>query len=685
VALIAGLYEDVSAVTTGWKMNPVDFDSVFNRSQHTWSWGSPDILPMFEHGAVPGRVDAYTYGAEAEDFSQDAVHLDIWVFDRVKALFQEAAQNKTLKGALQEEKIVFFLHLLGLDTTGHSYRPYSKEYLHNIKVVDQGVREITEVIDKFYNDDRTAYVFTADHGMSDWGSHGDGHPDNTRTPLIAWGSGVAKPEIHPGAVAPGHDEYSSDWGLDQVRRHDVSQADVAALMAYLAGAAYPANSVGELPLPYLAADINEKAEALLVNAQGILEMYRIKEEKKKASQLRYRPYQPLSEQGHTPEERVAAIRDLIKDGKYEEAIEETEALIQFGLQGLRYLQTYDWLFLRALITIGYVGWMVYALATVVNLHVLQGAVEPSRDIISTAVSSSVYVLMAASFIASKSPVTYYAYAFFPVFFWEEAYARRESIIRGAKIIFGNTRPVSLVFGGAAYVSIILSLAVGYIRREVLTVLFIMAAFWPLASGVSFVRSRLSLSLIWCVSCLSMSSFTLLPPAMKQENLNTITLGGVLMIAIGVLYLAFEDRVLSDFSTTVSKTKQPRKEISRGLLGVQVGLVALAVVVTRSSVLSLQAKQGLPLGNQVVGWLVLSKSRKQTARPRYPRLTSHLSCSHLADNASGISVGVEQQLLASTRRRFPYLRADIRHLHDLLRGTVLRRVLGHTSDLGEARV
>lgn len=604
VALIAGLYEDVSAVTTGWKLNPVDFDSVFNRSQHTWSWGSPDILPMFEHGATPGRVDAYTYGAEAEDYSQDALHLDLWVFDRVKALFEEAAQNKTLKAALKEEKIVFFLHLLGLDMTGHSYRPYSKEYLHNIKVVDQGVKEITEVMDKFYNDDRTAYVFTADHGMSDWGSHGDGHPNNTRTPLIAWGSGVAKPEVHPGAVAPGHDEYSSDWALDEIRRHDVSQADVAALMAYLAGVAYPANSVGELPLPYLAADISEKAEALLVNAQGILEMYRVKEEKKKASQLSYRPYQPLGEQGHTSDERVAAIRELIKDAKYEEAIEETEALIQFGLQGLRYLQTYDWLFLRALITIGYVGWMVYALATVVNLHVLQGAVEPSRDTVSTAVSSSVYILMAASFIASKSPVTYYAYAFFPVFFWEEAYARRESLIRGAKIVFGNTRPVSLLFGGVTYVAIILSLAVGYIHREVLTVLFIAAAFWPLASGVSFVRSRLSLSLIWCVSCLSMSSFTLLPPAMKQENLNTIILGGALMIAVGLLYLAFEDRVLSDFSTTVSKTKQPRKEISRALLGVQVGLVALAVVVTRSSVLSLQAKQGLPRGNQVVGWLVL---------------------------------------------------------------------------------
>ncbi len=144
--------------------------------------GSPDILPMFEHGAVPGRVDAFTYGAEMEDFSQDALILDYWVFDHVRDFFEEAKRNETLSNALREDKIVFFLHLLGLDTTGHSYRPYSQEYLYNLKVVDEGVKEISELIENFYGDDRTAFVFTADHGMSDWGSHGDGHPNNTRTP-----------------------------------------------------------------------------------------------------------------------------------------------------------------------------------------------------------------------------------------------------------------------------------------------------------------------------------------------------------------------------------------------------------------------------------------------------------------------------------------------------------------------
>ena len=40
--------------------------------------------------------------------------------------FQKAEEDKELQEKLRQEKIVFFLHLLGLDTNGHVNKPYSR-------------------------------------------------------------------------------------------------------------------------------------------------------------------------------------------------------------------------------------------------------------------------------------------------------------------------------------------------------------------------------------------------------------------------------------------------------------------------------------------------------------------------------------------------------------------------------
>lgn len=361
-----------------------------------------------------------------------------------------------LGNALRQDKIVLFLHLLGLDTTGHAYRPYSKEYLHNIKIVDQGVERIAKLIEKFYGDGKTAYVFTADHGMSDWGSHGDGHPDNTRTPLVAWGSGVKKPRIRTNKTAAGHDDgFSWDWGLDHIARYDVEQADVAALMAYLVGLEFPVNSVGKLPLPYLAAGIEEQATAALVNAEAVLEMYRVKEEQKRTTELRYRPFAAFHDQEHSVSERAAHVRSIIDEEDYELAIYLSHELFQLGLDGLRYLQTYDWLFLRALITIGYLGWIAFAITTVIDLHVLHQKTEGTRSPLTVAVFGAALIALYSSLWIQKSPFTYYLYVFFPVIFWEEVIARRDVFVASKKQLLGHlqTRKDLVVAGVQALATI----------------------------------------------------------------------------------------------------------------------------------------------------------------------------------------------------------------------------------------
>lgn len=365
------------------------------------------------------------------------------MFERAKQLFHAAAKNATLDAALRENQNVFFLHLLGLDTAGHAYRPYSKEYLHNIKVVDRGIEEITKLIDDFYGDGKTAFVFTADHGMTDWGSHGDGHPDNTRTPLIVWGSGVAKPNVIESGTALGHEDgFSADWGLDHVQRHDVSQADIAALMAYLAGLEFPVNSVGELPLSYIAGDLKEKAEAALANARGVLEMYGVKEELKRKAELRYRPFPLLGDQEHSVHHRLTAIRTAIDHQHFHIAIAKSQELLDLGLEGLRYLQTYDWLFLRALVTVGYLGWIAFALTTVMDLHVLRGKTPNSRTPTSSAVFGAISAIFFSFLWVRNAPFTFYAYALFPLIFWEEVFARRGALVKGSHVLVENVQSKS---------------------------------------------------------------------------------------------------------------------------------------------------------------------------------------------------------------------------------------------------
>jgi phosphatidylinositol glycan class N len=68
-----------------------------------------------------------TYGHEFEDFSGriSTTGLDSWVFNRMEGFLEYAKTNAILYEKLSQDKIIFFLHLLGLDTAGHTHKPHS--------------------------------------------------------------------------------------------------------------------------------------------------------------------------------------------------------------------------------------------------------------------------------------------------------------------------------------------------------------------------------------------------------------------------------------------------------------------------------------------------------------------------------------------------------------------------------
>jgi phosphatidylinositol glycan class N len=140
----------------------VEFDSVFNRSTYTFGFGSPDIVPMFKRGQSYEHFYVECYDSNDEEFGNDRAHeLDLWV----ERQFHKFLVNNTLKNELNQEKIVFFFHLLGIDTNGHSHKPWSDVYMKNIRIVDGIIYRLENLIENYYkHDQKTTYIFTSDHG-----------------------------------------------------------------------------------------------------------------------------------------------------------------------------------------------------------------------------------------------------------------------------------------------------------------------------------------------------------------------------------------------------------------------------------------------------------------------------------------------------------------------------------------
>jgi phosphatidylinositol glycan class N len=166
--------------------------------------------------------------------------LDTWVFEKVELLLAKSKEDPVLQQKMKQHKIVFFLHLLGLDTNGHARRPMSQEYyssilsfysnhsyLKDIELVDRGIERLHKLFEEHFPDKSTAYLFTSDHGMSNKGSHGDGEKANTETPFVAWGAGVSKPIQRKDAFSHPTPE---EWALDHLTRVDILQADIAPFM-----------------------------------------------------------------------------------------------------------------------------------------------------------------------------------------------------------------------------------------------------------------------------------------------------------------------------------------------------------------------------------------------------------------------------------------------------------------------
>ncbi|XP_031622436.1 GPI ethanolamine phosphate transferase 1 isoform X2 [Contarinia nasturtii] len=346
VALIAGFYEDPSAVLKGWQHNPIDFDSVFNRSDTTYAWGSPDILSIFTKRSS-NNIVASAYTSEIEDFSgkTSTTKLDTWVFDKVIEFLRRSSQQ-----IVDKKHTVFFLHLLGLDTAGHVHKPNTELFDENLKEVDKGISKIVSLFNGLFSDGKTAFIFTSDHGMTNKGSHGAGTNHETETPIVAWGAGVNcwKKLTHPDNKA---ETLINDVN---VPRFDIKQADLTPLMSSLIGTAVPTNNLGKLPAQYLNVSEEYIFRSVHQNTIQIANQFKhLQKEYKKA--FLFKDFHQLNEVDLLSIEYE--IQSAIKEKTYSKAIKLSYHYIDLALDGIHYFQTYYQNLLLLTVSIAMIGWM----------------------------------------------------------------------------------------------------------------------------------------------------------------------------------------------------------------------------------------------------------------------------------------------------------------------------------------
>ncbi|XP_038704369.1 GPI ethanolamine phosphate transferase 1 isoform X2 [Tripterygium wilfordii] len=549
----------------------------------------------------------------------DASFLDEWSFNQFQNLLNRSYDDSKLKEMLHQDNLVIFLHLLGCDSNGHAHRPYSSIYLNNVKVVDHIAERVFTLLEDYFKDNRTAYIFTADHGMSDKGSHGDGHPSNTDTPLVVWGAGVKSPEQissndHSDHTVRFIDEHAHDmptpieWGLNGIERLDVNQADIAPLMSTLLGLPCPVNSVGNLPLGYINMNKSEEVEAVLANAKEVLNQFLRKSQIKQSHSLSFKPFKALARYSSVLDQ----IEALISVGNYEGAMKLSENLRSLALQGLHYFQTYDWLTLMSVITLGYIGWMVYLI-----FHVLQSYTSVPGYIFkeqagrhgnnSRKVYSCGCLLMGVIcvlLILEHSPPLYHAYFAMTVFLWTQIINEYHFIKALWTCLCGRpfTRILKLLATFALSIFILEFLVNSFTERKLYTWCFAIVGIVAFFYLSNLIPGRSGIPIFVCFACWFLSVFTLMPAEIPDNNQLVIGSGAIIIIT-GAVARWLDMHSLGNkywLSICCPEMKRPRFPMLFHLQALLVGLASMMVSLSTSH---RAEKQELLASHQLINWSI----------------------------------------------------------------------------------
>ncbi|SPP73615.1 GPI ethanolamine phosphate transferase 1-like [Drosophila guanche] len=410
IALLAGFYEDPSAVFTGWKRNPVQFDSLLNHSGYSFSWGCPDIMGVFESVTKRGGgVLFHSFDDKVYESARWATYrLDEWVFSQV-SVFLDHMKNKWSTSS----PVVFFLHLPSTDRAGHVHKPATSLFHNSLNITDHGIWEMYQQFEETFPDKQTVYLLTSDHGMTDTGIHGSGTQHETETPFMLWGAGVSRTASTVGT----RKFVANDEGV-QLPLHELEQAQLTPLMSALIGLPPPMNNFGILPTGYMAVSEEYEAMAAHSNALQLLAQYeKLLEQHRKGLFADI-----LNNFDELSQAEIDAYKQLIvklhSKRAYAKSLTRSNVVMELTLKGIDYYHGYYRNCLLLSTTATFLGWIfyLYRLLSRNSAGKLQIMLERQEKVSRVTLDVSMFLLL-FFLVAQRTPIAIAFYLLLPLPVW----------------------------------------------------------------------------------------------------------------------------------------------------------------------------------------------------------------------------------------------------------------------------
>ncbi|KAK2499121.1 hypothetical protein MC885_018525 [Smutsia gigantea] len=336
---------------------------------------------------------------------------------------------------------------------------------------------------------------------------------------------------------------------------------------------------------------------MFTNAIQILEQFKVKmtEKKEVTFPFLFTPFKLLSDSKQLNILRKA--RSYIKQRKYDEAVSLCKELIDLALKGLSYYHTYDRFFLGITVVLGFVGWTAYASLLVIKSHssLTRGGndqVKKPGQLLPCSFAA-IGVSVAFFLLIQGCPWTYYIYCLLPVPIWYAVL--REFQVLQDLVTALLTFPPRRFFGYLLVFTLgIEVLVLSFFYRYMLTAGLTAFAGWPFFTQL-WTRAKIT-SLSWIFFSLLLAVFPLMPVVGRKPDISLVMGAGLLVLLLSLFVIT---------SFIKRKGSFVNEELLLHLLQMLSTVLSISVVYSTHN--SLLRKQGLPLINQIVSWIILASS------------------------------------------------------------------------------